>query len=116
MTIRQEVKKDFIVTETVVAFDAKSINCDVCAGLFSAADRCFPRARLQSPRETHSAGPSDACYSRRSQRSSAPNGRHNSRNNLYSTVVKYHVSEGNTRRLLRESEDDKTPQRAYFAR
>jgi len=26
-----------------------SINCDICAGLFSAADRCFPRARLQSP-------------------------------------------------------------------
>src|SRR5690625_6752468 len=41
--------------------------------LFSAADRCFPRARLQPPREAHSAGSSDTCYSRRSQRSSAPN-------------------------------------------
>src|SRR5699024_12185977 len=25
------------------------INCDVCARVFSAADRCFPRARLQPP-------------------------------------------------------------------
>src|SRR5690625_4401634 len=34
-----------------------------------------------------------------------------------STVLrsKHHVSEGNTRRLLRESEDDETPQRAFFA-
>src|SRR5690625_528106 len=34
-----------------------------------------------------------------------------------STVLrsKRHVSEGNTRRLQRESEDDKTPQRAFFA-
>src|SRR5690625_2566371 len=79
---------------------SKSIHCDICAGLFSAADRCFPRARLQPPRETHSAGSSDTCYSRRSQRSSAPNN---------------HVSEGNTRGLLRESEDDETPQRASFA-
>src|SRR5690625_3067951 len=79
---------------------SKSIHCDICAGLFSAADRCFPRARLQPPRETHSAGSSDTCYSRRSQRSSAPNN---------------HVSEGNTRRLQQESEDDETPQRASFA-
>src|SRR5690625_6497743 len=53
-------------------FDTKSINCEVSA-LFSAADRCFPRARLQPPRENHSVGSSDTCYSRRSQRSSAPN-------------------------------------------
>src|SRR5699024_3417373 len=34
-----------------------------------------------------------------------------------STVLrfKHHVSEGNTRRLLRESDDDETPQRAFFA-
>src|SRR5699024_12413786 len=29
--------------------------------------------------------------------------------------AKHHLSEGNTRRLLRESEDDETPQRAFFA-
>jgi len=29
-------------------FDTKSINCEVSA-LFSATDRCFPRARLQPP-------------------------------------------------------------------
>src|SRR5690625_617027 len=66
----------------------------------------------------------------RSQRSSAPNNHHNSESKLYSTVAKYHFSEGNTRRLLekenplflramyfkeaflvlRESEDDETPQ------
>ena len=34
---------------------------------------------------------------------------------LDSTDPKLHVSEGNTRRLLRESEDDETPQRAFFA-
>ena len=33
----------------------------------------------------------------------------------YSTIAKHYVSEGNTRRLLRESEDDETPQRAFFA-
>src|SRR5699024_6725677 len=69
----------------IVVFDVKSINCDVC--VFSAADRCFPRARLQSPRETHSAGSSDTCYSRRSQRSSAPNNHRNSESELYSTVA-----------------------------
>src|SRR5699024_7541367 len=57
----------------IVVFDINSKNSDVCAGLFSPADRCFPRARLQPPRETHSAGSSDTCCSRRSQRSSAPN-------------------------------------------
>src|SRR5690625_1805110 len=51
----------------------------------------------------------------RSQRSSAPNNHHNSESKLYSTVAKYHFSEGNTRRLQRESEDDETPQRAFFA-
>src|SRR5699024_3501019 len=74
-----------------------------------------PRARLQPPRETHSAGSSDTCYSRRSQRSSAPNNHRNSESDIYRTVAKHHVSEGNTRRLLRESEDDETPQRAFFA-
>src|SRR5690625_235029 len=95
-------------------FDTKSINCEVSA-LFSAADRCFPRARLQPPRETHSAGSSDTCCSRRSQRSFAPNNHRNSESELYTTVAKRHVSEGNTRRLLRESEDDETPQRAFCA-
>src|SRR5690625_2489470 len=66
-------------------------------------------------RETHSAGSSDTRYSRRSQRSSAPNNHRNSEAELYSNVAKYHFSEGNTRRLLRESEDDETPQRAVFA-
>src|SRR5699024_8380269 len=33
----------------------------------------------------------------------------------YSTIAKHYVSEGNTRRLQRESEDDETPQRAFFA-
>jgi len=34
-----------------------------------------------------------------------------------STVLrsKQHVSDGNTRSLLRKSEDDETPQRAFFA-
>src|SRR5699024_185868 len=48
-------------------FDTKSINCEVSA-LFSAADRCFPRARLQPPREAHSVGSSDTCYSRRTRK------------------------------------------------
>src|SRR5699024_991920 len=34
---------------------------------------------------------------------------------LYTNVAKDHVSEGNTRRLQRESEDDETPQRAFLA-
>src|SRR5690625_2015074 len=62
-----------------------------------------------------SAGSSDTCYSRRSQRSSTPNNHRNSESEIYRTVAKHHVSEGNTRRLLRESEDDETPQRASFA-
>src|SRR5699024_12259306 len=62
-------------TENNYFFDTISLNCEVSA-LFSAADRCFPRARLQPPRENHSVGSSDTCYSRRSQRSSAPNNRH----------------------------------------
>src|SRR5699024_898964 len=95
-------------------FGTTSINCEVNA-LFSATDRCFPRARLQPPRETHSAGSSDTCCSRRSQRSFAPNKHRNSESELYTTVAKRHVSEGNTRRLLRESEDDETPQRAFCA-
>ena len=81
--------------------DTKPKNRDICAGLFSAADRCFPRARLQPPREAHSVGSSDTCCSRRSQRASAPNDHRNSEIVLlYSTVAKYHVSEGNTWRLL----------------
>src|SRR5690625_1167448 len=98
----------------IIGSDTTSINYEVIS-LFSAADRCFPRARLQPPRETHSAGSSDTCCSRRSQRSSAPNNHRDSEIELYSTVAKYYVSEGNTRRLLRESEDDETPQRAFFA-
>src|SRR5699024_11243063 len=34
---------------------------------------------------------------------------------LYSNVIKHYASEGNTRRLLRESDDDENPQRAFFA-
>src|SRR5699024_12623925 len=34
---------------------------------------------------------------------------------LYSNVIKHYASERNTRRLLRESDDDETPQRAFFA-
>src|SRR5699024_10715517 len=52
--------------------------------------------------------------SRSSQRSSAPNNHRNSESEIYRTVAKHHVSEGNTRRLLRESEDDETPQRAFL--
>src|SRR5699024_9138162 len=66
--------KDLLLLILVV-----DMNCDIRAGLFSAADRCFPRARLQPPRETHSAGSSDTCCSRRSQRSSAPNNHHKSK-------------------------------------
>ena len=68
--------------------------------LFSTADRCFPRAQLQPPRETHSAGSSDTCYSRRSQRSSAPNNHGNSDSELYTSVPRHQVSEGNIRGLL----------------
>src|SRR5690625_277741 len=62
------------------------------------------------------ARPIENLCSRRSQRSSAPNNHHNSESKQYNIVAKYHFSEGNTRRLLRESEDDETPQRAFFAR
>src|SRR5699024_10071485 len=34
---------------------------------------------------------------------------------LYSNVIIHYASEGNTRRLLRESDDDETPQRTFFA-
>src|SRR5699024_5483971 len=36
-------------TEKLVVFDMKFMNRVVWAGLFSAAARCFPRARLQPP-------------------------------------------------------------------
>src|SRR5690625_5196928 len=51
----------------------------------------------------------------RSQRSSAPNKHRNSENRRSRIVAKHYVSEGNTRRLLRESEDDETPKRVFFA-
>src|SRR5699024_3814233 len=51
----------------------------------------------------------------RSQRSSAPNKHRNSENRRNRIVAKHYVSEGNTRRLLRESEDDETPKRVFFA-
>src|SRR5690625_2010317 len=41
-----------------------------------------------------------AVRSPRSQRSSAPNNHRNSESEIYRTVAKHHVSEGNTRRLL----------------
>jgi len=86
-------------SKRAVVYNTKYINCDVSA-LFSAADRCFPRARLQPPRETHSAGSSDTCYSRRSQRSSAPNNHRINNNN--DEIDKHNTSGENTRRLLRE--------------
>src|SRR5699024_2365603 len=62
----------------IVVYDTKYLNCEVSAFylpirvllLPSGIDPggCFPRARLQPPRETHSAGSSDTCYSRRSHR------------------------------------------------
>src|SRR5699024_7775049 len=94
-------RKEFLLFILVV-----ELNSDVCARLFSAADRCFPRARLQPPRANHSAGSSDTCCSRRSQRSFAPNNHHKSRFNRVinksDEVEKHKTSEGNTRRLLRD--------------
>src|SRR5699024_4800875 len=65
-------------SKVIVVFDTKSINCEVrtfylpiCVLLPPsgiAPGGCFPRARPQPPRETHSAGSSDTCYSRRSHR------------------------------------------------
>src|SRR5690625_7895939 len=60
-------QKDLLLLILVV-----DLNCDVCAGLFSAAARCFPRARLQPSRETHSADSSFTFTSRERQTSSAP--------------------------------------------
>ena len=68
----------FVSLKRFVVFNTKFIGRDICARVFSAADRCFPRARLQSPRENHSAGSSDTCCSRWSQRSSASNNHYNS--------------------------------------
>jgi|SRR5690625_900532 len=51
----------------------------------------------------------------RSQRSSATNNYRKVEVGLDSIVAKHYVSEGNTRRLLRESEDDETPKRVFFA-
>src|SRR5699024_2864840 len=95
---RKHLRLHFPLKKCVFAI--KSINCDVCVRLFYAADRCFPRARLHPPRETRSAGSSDTCYSRRSQRSSATNNHRKSESDPCSIVAEYHVSEGNTRRLL----------------
>src|SRR5699024_11901857 len=83
---------DYSPHQEIVVFDTKSVNCEVSARLVSTADRCFPRARLQTPRETHSAGSSDTCCSRRSQRSSAPNkhriGNSNDRNKIATPPAK----------------------------
>src|SRR5690625_1495519 len=49
------------------------INCDICARLFSAADRCFPRARLQTHAGTAITRPIENLCSCWSQRYSAPN-------------------------------------------
>src|SRR5699024_7611931 len=88
----------------------------------------FPRATLQLPRKQKSlpAGSSAVAFpanvfggsSNRRPRSRLPSSPINHRNSecvLYSAVAKHYVSEGNTRRLQRESEDDETPQRAFFA-
>src|SRR5690625_955214 len=98
-------------TERIVSFTQYIYTREVRARLFSTADRCFPRARLQPPRETHSAGSSDTCCSRRSQRSSAPNNHRNSKSELYSAVanctmlaMEIHVdSNGKAKRLLKKS-------------
>src|SRR5699024_2672857 len=39
-------------TEKIVAYDTRNLLCAVKAQLFYAADRCFPRARLHSPRRS----------------------------------------------------------------
>src|SRR5699024_12190875 len=93
--------------------------------LISAAGSRFPRATLQLPRKQKSlpAGSSAVAFpanvfggsSNRRPRSRLPSSLINHRNSecvLYSAVAKHYVSEGNTRRLKRESEDDETPQRA----
>ncbi|ASN04991.1 hypothetical protein CFK40_08185 [Virgibacillus necropolis] len=84
--------------------------------MFSTADRCFPQARLQPPRKkTTSCGGL--------QTRAVPAGVNGPPlqttaiivGELYITVLNHHVSEGNPRRLQRESEDDETPQRVVFA-
>src|SRR5699024_9452240 len=59
---------------------------------------CFPRARLQPPRENHSPGSSDTCYSRRSHR--PPLTRTDKINGKKSVISKRYTSNPYTRRLL----------------
>src|SRR5690625_5495883 len=91
-----------------------SINCEVSACVF----RCGP---LLSAGTASASSRNPLCGVFRHvlfpQESTVLRSKHhrNSESEIYRTVAKHHVSEGNTRRLLRESEDDETPQRASFA-
>src|SRR5690625_4195728 len=62
------------------------------------------------------AGSAITYYSRMSKRYAAENNhRISEKRALQYCCQSHHVSDGNTRRLQRESEDDETPQRAFFA-
>src|SRR5690625_6394956 len=84
-------RKDLLLLIFVV-----DINCEVTAGHkyvhFSpsgiAPGGCFPRARPQPPRENHSAGSSDTCYSRRSHH---PQDRKSTRLNSRHVAISYAV-------------------------
>src|SRR5690625_2658242 len=88
-----------------------TINCNGALGRFPLRTVAFrghgfsllekPTLRgLQTRAGTAITRPTENLCSRRSQRSSAPNNHRDSEIELYSTVAKYYVSEGNTRRLL----------------
>src|SRR5699024_10577028 len=99
------------------------VNCEVTAGHkyvhFSspsgiAPGGCFPRARLQPPRENHSAGSSDTCCSRRSHHPPLTQTMKWLLANLlssycYSQCRKCNTSVGNTRRLLGEERPRRDP-------
>src|SRR5690625_1668889 len=75
---------------------------------------CFPRARPQSPRENHSVGSSDTCYSRRSHHPPLTRtGDVVEVNFCTRTTIangsKCNTSEGNTRRLLGEQRHRRGP-------
>src|SRR5699024_461299 len=83
------------------------------ANVFGGTSNRSPRTRKAT---TAFASHEENCFIfSRSQRSSAPNNYRKVEVELDSIVAKHYVSEGNIRRLLRESEDDETPQRAFFA-
>src|SRR5690625_94147 len=100
--------------EKLLLYDTKYLNCEVSACVF----RCGP---LLSAGTASASSRNPLCGVFRHvlfpQESTVLRSKHhrNSESEIYRTVAKHHVSEGNTRRLLRESEDDETPQRASFA-